>query len=104
MAHFLSTHLPPPRQLLARHSADTSSMPKPILNRKRIKIAASVKPPPGESFYASESSDEELELLMRSEAVTNHLQKVELNLSKDRAMATTNESDDSDFEILSPDK
>lgn len=52
-------------KLLTRHSASSEALPRPILREKKAARARSaVRPPPGESFHACESSDEELDQLV----------------------------------------
>ena len=85
-------------QLLARHSAQSSLLPKPLLRRKKVPLPPAVKPPPGESFYASESSAEELDEIMRSGALVDGLRDSPMQPSL-RACTAISDSD-SDLEII----
>lgn len=92
-------------RLLSRHAVKSSDMAKPVLlRRKKAKLAPTVRPPPGESFYAEESSDEELNALMESEAMSNHLLELDRqSLRNGRALSTSQGDDDdsdSDLEIV----
>ncbi|UZJ54204.1 hypothetical protein CBS101457_003524 [Exobasidium rhododendri] len=89
-------------KLLARHSADVALLARPILRRKKVKLPPNVRPPPGESFYASESSDEELEGLIRSGALAEHLQESEGQFSRNATLsiAAPGSDSESDLEIV----
>jgi hypothetical protein len=92
------------RQLLSRHAvkaSDLSSRPPLLLGRKRAKLPPAVRPPPGESFYADESSDDEFNDLMQSDAMNEHLiQMDKAQCLKSKFLPVTNSDSDSDLEII----
>lgn len=85
-------------QLLARRSISSAMLPKPKLHSKKIKLPPTVRPPPGQSFYAEESSDEELDEIMRREDVEQQLRASEKS-GLSPAIVELSDSD-SDLEII----
>jgi hypothetical protein len=93
-------------KLLSRHAVKPSDLAKPVLlRRKKAKMPPTVRPPPGESFYADESSDEEINTLMQSEAMNSHLLELDKqSLLRGRVLPkspiTDDDDSDSDLEII----